>query len=135
MPKTGEADYAGLATVSADQAIYSYWLPLSGVVDLHANFGDGTITGNITKNTDGETLTTIGDISLTAGTIVGNGFSGAATGKPTAGAKYDISGAKGVFHGNFFGPSAVEAGGTFNLSDKGMKTFIAGSFGTRQVSH
>jgi hypothetical protein len=143
VPTTGSATYTGgalgVASLNSSSASYLF----SGIATLNAVFSSGTISGAITgiNAYSGQTNSpagTLNDIDLTGGTISGNGFAGSASTSSTAGTAANFSGATGSFRGNFFGPAAQEAGGTFNLTNTtttGTTTtnaLISGSFGAHR---
>lgn len=143
VPTTGSATYTGgaLGVASLNSSSTSYLF--SGIATLNAVFSSGTISGAITgiNAYSGQTNSpagTLNDIDLTGGTISGNGFAGSASTSSTAGTAANFSGATGSFRGNFFGPAAQEAGGTFNLTNTtttGTTTtnaLISGSFGAHR---
>jgi C-lobe and N-lobe beta barrels of Tf-binding protein B len=145
MPTSGSATYSGGATgyvlqpstINSNNAAQFY-----GSSSLTANFGTGAITGAITGieaygvSGSGSTqpaLGTINDINL-AGTISGSAYSGTAAASATAGTAFDISGATGTLKGAFYGPSADETAGVFNLSGGPNSTTLVGSFGAKQAA-
>lgn len=138
VPTTGSATYTGGATGVATLNSSSTGYPFNGTATLNAVFSSETITGAITNITAygiGQPNTVSGslnDIELTAGTISGNGFAGMASTSSTAGTAANTSGATGSFRGNFFGPAAQEAGGTFSLTNTSPNISISGSFGTHK---
>ena len=67
-------------------------------------------------------------------TISGNGFAGTATTVATPGAAIALTGAGGAqltgeLAGNFFGPTAEEAGGVIRLGDPGGAQIVGGFAG------
>lgn len=102
--------------------------------NLTANFGSGTVTGNIQGAvrfglSNGANL----QLDVTGGTISGNGFSG---GLVKSGAS-DLNATNGQITGNFYGVNAAEIGGTISadLSGGSMPEPAAASgyfYGTKQ---
>jgi hypothetical protein len=136
MPTTGSATYSGgavgyiVATTGPNNAGQFY-----GTSNLTANFATGGITGSISginaysvqNNGSGATpLGTVNTIGLAA-TISGSNFTGTTNVTGGAGTAFDISGATGSLSGSFFGPSAQEVAGVFDLS--GTTTQVIGSLG------
>ena len=142
VPSTGSANYSGktdgAVVFNAKSTAYTF----SGNAALAANFGTGTITGSLTGlnaysvgNSSGQTnVGTLNDINLTSGTISGDAFSGNAAAAATSGSAANLSGLSGSFRGNFFGPSAQEAGGTLYMTSGSGSSMVLleGSFGTKQ---
>lgn len=139
IPTTGSLTYTGnaqgLATIgtAGSTSIAAF----SGLTSLTANFATNAVTGSIssvrTSALNGTTLTgTMNDILLTGGTISGNSIlNGVATAGVNAGTGINITGVKGTFGGGFYGPSAAEIAGTFNLNTPATIQVI-GSFGTHR---
>lgn len=139
MPTTGTASYTGSAVGAVDLTSTGAVYTFGGTASLNANFGSNSITGGITGNQAYSTgnssgnptaAGTINDINLTGGTISGNAFSGTATASSTAGTAGNIAGSSGTFRGNFYGSSAQEVGGTFNMT--GTNAIVGGSFGAHK---
>ena len=143
MPTTGSATYSGGATgyVLQPSNINSNNVgAFYGTVSLTANFGSGAITGSITGiqaygvgGTAAPLLGTVNNIGLSA-TISGSGYSGTTSVTGTAGTAFDISGATGKITGAFYGPSAAETAGVFDLSGGPNSTTLTGSFGAKQAA-
>jgi hypothetical protein len=138
VPTTGSANYSGVAIGVAVLNQSSTGYLFNGIATLSAIFSSNTISGgisNIKAFTAGQSNTPVGTlnaVNFTGGTISGNGFAGSASTSSPAGTAADISGASGTFRGNFFGPAAQEAGGTFSLSNTTTNAIISGSFGTHK---
>jgi transferrin binding protein len=138
VPVTGSATYTGgaLGIAVLNQSSTGYLF--NGIATLTAIFSSDTISGAITSinaYSTGQPNTPVGtlnSINFTSGTIGGNGFAGSASTSSTAGTAADISGASGTFRGNFFGPAAQEAGGTFGLTNSTTNAIISGSFGAHK---
>lgn len=131
MPTTGSASYsggtAGYAFVSG--AGYAF----KGDASMNADFGHGTITGQMTNLQTtalaGGAGGSMNDIAL-AGSITGSAISGTATpGSPT-GKSVNIGATSGTFGGSFNGPAAQEVSGTYKMSGGGDS--VLGSFGAHQ---
>lgn len=96
-------------------------LRLSGDVSMNADFGAGTVNGNIGNLTirDPGTTTdvaTSGSIAMDTAPISGNGFSGTLTPSGTfAGPTSTLTVSNGTYAGKFFGPNADQVGGTIGL--------------------
>ncbi len=132
MPTTGSATFSGQARGLFFTSSVAGMIT-DGVVRLVANFAANTIAGTVTNLTtdsvfgfpDGQ----LNDIYLTGGTITGATFAGTALPGPSPSfPRQDIYGATGTFGGQFNGPNAVEASGTFALFDGRSRTRIAGAF-------
>jgi hypothetical protein len=122
VPTTGSATFAGsvVGKVMYPAAASENGVgvaDLTGSASLQANFGSGSITGNLTGMMAG--AVPWNSVSL-AGSISGgqNSFSGtsAATSDPGNGTSLSAS-ATGTFAGMFFGPTAQELGAVWTLSD------------------
>lgn len=125
VPTTGTATYRGSVIGEAfhppvgQQSGASYYA-LSGDATFQANFGSGTITGNltnmITTSFEGDTAPW-NSVSL-LGAISGGNFSGtsAASSAPTSSGALSGS-ATGTFAGMFFGTNAQELGAVWTLHD------------------
>jgi hypothetical protein len=135
MPTTGSGTFNGGATgFVVRDSTGDTSLSFNGTAAFTANFGTRTVTGTISAITADTVSTgagagTIGSISLT-GTINGAAFSGTALGNPLLGAAADIGGATGTFGGQFYGPAAQEAAGSFALAKPDLT--VIGSFGVRR---
>jgi hypothetical protein len=138
VPTTGSATYTGGATGVAVLNASNTGYPFNGTATLNAVFSSETITGAVTNINaysiaqPSNSVGTLNDIDFTAGTISGNGFAGTASTSSTAGTAATTSGATGTFRGNFYGPAAQEAGGTFSLTNSSPSISISGSFGTHK---
>jgi hypothetical protein len=141
MPTTGTASFSGGAVgyvVKGGTGGEFY-----GTSTLTANFatGGGTVTGTISNinvySFNNNTLSgTMNDISINA-TIAGAGntkaeYSGTATAQGAAGTAVDITGATGPLKGAFYGPTAQETAGTFQMSGGGAQ--VLGSFGAKPAT-
>ena len=153
MPRTGLATFTGGAVGYVVQSAASnvagnnvgrFW----GTSVLNANFATNALTGSITGinaysvsggGSAGTTQTSLGsvnNINLT-GTISGSSFTGTTSASSTAGTAFNIAGATGSLSGGFYGPTAQEAAGVFNLSTTTsgtLTTTVLGSFGAKQQS-
>ncbi len=146
MPSSGSASYAGAAAgyVTVANTPGEFYAPAT----LNANFATGAVTGTIGSTTSGITVYAVGGgsgntvsgtmnaIGITA-SIGGAGataseYSGTVSAMSTAAASIDISGATGPIKGGFYGPSAVETAGTFQLSGAGVQ--VVGSFGAKTAT-
>ncbi|MEO7133296.1 MAG: transferrin-binding protein-like solute binding protein [Vicinamibacterales bacterium] len=133
VPTSGSATYNGSVVgkvIFPDAGAHGVGVYyLNGDVSLAANFGSGSITGNLTNMTSGQgpwnSVSLLGSISGSQ-----NAFSGtsAATSAPANAAAMSGS-ASGTFAGMFFGPSAQELGAVWTLFD-GSST-ATGSFGAK----
>ncbi|MFN3973130.1 MAG: transferrin-binding protein-like solute binding protein [Gemmobacter sp.] len=104
-----------------------------GDVNMAANFGAGTISGqitNITRQAPGGTqLGVAGSVSMDPTTINGNGFAGTLTPNATLLTSTGISGASGTYGGTFYGPAGQQVGGTMTLSGtEGATGFVSTGF-------
>jgi hypothetical protein len=135
LPTTGTATYAGSATGRIMGAGVFDPLSFTGTTTLNADFAARTISGTVgnirTANRAGTVTGIMNSIALTGGTFDGVGFSGtaAATAAP-AGTTFDITGATGQFGGQFYGPNAAEAAGSFAV--KTPTANVIGSFGAKR---
>jgi hypothetical protein len=98
---------------------------LTGDASLQANFGNGSITGNLTNMRAGgmpwNSVSLMGSISGGQ-----NAFSGTSAATSAPGGIASMNGsATGTFAGMFFGPSAQELGAVWTLHD-----FTATAIGT-----
>jgi len=101
MPRTGTASYSGPL-----RGIYVQGTTLanvSGLAQLAADFGAGTVRADLTLNRSGFSTLLVGG----NGTISSARFAGNLAG----------SGFTGTFDGGFFGPQAAEMGFSFIMSD------------------
>jgi len=141
MPTTGSATYTGGAAgyvVKGGTGGEFY-----GTSSLTANFatGGGTVTGsisniNVYSFNNNALMGTMNSISISA-TISGAGnsaaeYSGTTSAQAGAGTAFDITGATGSIKGGFYGPSAQETAGTFQMSGGGAQ--IVGSFGAKTAA-
>ncbi len=141
MPTTGTATYSGGATGFVLQPIANNSNNVGqfyGTSSLTANFSTGSISGSITGinaygvNGGNTLLGTVNNIGLSA-TISGSTFAGTANVTGSAGTAFDIAGATGTLKGGFYGPSANEVAGVFNLTGGANNTTLMGSFGAKQA--
>lgn len=132
MPTTGSGTFTGRAAGVYDTFGTNADVTFSGDLTLSANFAarsvGGVISGITTRSVNSATTGTMGNIVMGGGSISGAFFSGTANG--VGGGSTDISGLTGPFAGAFYGPSASEASGTFNIT--GSTGNVIGSFGTRR---
>jgi hypothetical protein len=125
VPMSGTATYRGSVNGEAfhpDAAGIdgTDFYQLSGDASLQANFGSGTIAGNltnmITRSFEGET-SPWNSVSL-LGSISGGQFSGTSGVTSAPANSGSLSGAAtGTFAGMFFGPNAQELGAVWTLYD------------------
>jgi len=149
MPTTGTATFAGAAAGTvASGTSGEFYAPAT----LTANFATNAVRGTIGTAANGITVYGVGNgnnntptgtmnaIAITA-TIGGAGnsaaeYSGtvAALANPTSPANslISIAGATGAIKGAFYGPTAQESAGTFQLSGIGMQ--VVGSFGVKTAT-
>ena len=134
VPTTGAATYTGsvrgeVILPQAGRENGVNYGALSGDATLFANFGTGTITGNllnmVSTDFDGNKLPW-NSVSL-SGTLSGqNMFSGTSMATSAPGNSVSLRGtATGTFAGAFFGPRGQELGAVWTLSDG-----IGAAFGT-----
>lgn len=141
VPGTGTATYTGGAVgmASTNAAAGGF----VGDSSLTANFGTGQVAGSITNikvsaanDVNHVNAGTMNDITLTGATIAGSNFTGGTTAAgATAGTYMNITGATGAagsFGGQFAGPTANEAAGTFKLTGGANSAQVIGSFGVKQ---
>lgn len=128
VPTTGTATFQGLTLggyVDPQGNAYT----ATSAATLNTNFSSRTISYS-TSNTqkfDGSTglqnaaanINLSGTLSYNSGT---NSFTGAVT---------TTDGMTGTARGQFYGPSATEAGGTFGMTGGGVKTYV-GAFGAKR---
>lgn len=121
MPSTGTAIYSGAFTGTYTSSSGSF-SPTFGAISSTVNFGSrtGSISApSVTFDNDTSSAT----FGFSGGiTVSGSAFSGIVT---------DNRGTAGSIQGAFFGPSAVEMGGTFSIRGIGLDSHI-GSFGMSQ---
>lgn len=93
---------------------------VNGDLSMAANFGAGTISGqidNLDGNGPGQANAPIaGSIAMDQTTITGNGFAGTITPDATFLAATGTSGVSGNYGGTFYGPAASQVGGTMTLT-------------------
>ena len=88
---------------------------LFGDASLQANFGSGSISGDLTNMHSG--FGTWNSVSL-LGNISGGNFTGTSAATSAPGTPGSLSGsATGTFAGMFFGPNAQELGAVWTLYD------------------
>jgi len=138
MPTTGTGSYAGGATGFVVQAAgpnAGLAGQFYGTSSISADFATGAVTGSITGINSygvggGSLQGSVNDIGL-SGTISGSAFTGTTSVTGAAGSAFDIAGATGGVKGGFFGPTANEVAGVFNLSGGANGTTLLGSFGAK----
>jgi hypothetical protein len=135
VPTTGTAAYTGFMNGFYGEAGTGTGFYLDGTAALTANFGSNAVQANFTNISASKFFgvsggaTTFRSFSANA-TIAGNGFSGTAS---NAGLSIDGIGPEmsGTITGNFYGPSAQEVGGVFQLNGDDGSTAI-GAFAAKQ---
>ncbi|MBL8631098.1 MAG: transferrin-binding protein-like solute binding protein, partial [Rhodospirillaceae bacterium] len=135
VPTAGTATFTGGATGFLYGATTADSLAIQGNATLNVDFAARTVSGGISSITassvTGNTQAgTIGNITLSAGTISGATFTGTATGTALTGAVQDINASTGQFGGAFYGPNAQEAAGSFALT--GPNRSVVGAFGVKR---
>ena len=144
MPTSGSASYSGGAVGYVQQPFANNPTNVAqfyGTSSLTANFGTGAVSGSVTGinaysvDNGGGTQTLLGTVNNIglSGTISGAHFSGTTSVTGTAGTAFDISGATGTVTGGFYGPSANETAGVFNVRGGTNNTMLMGSFGAKQA--
>lgn len=132
---SGSADYTGDTRLSAQVGTDLY--ELTGTASVAATFGtDGTVTTTLTglsgqkmpSLADATVISDAGTLTLAGASITATSFAGG-----TSAATDDVfalSGKQTTIHaGEFFGPDATEAGGTFVIDDTSDgTTVIQGDF-------
>ena len=104
---TGRVAYANSQSVGVDY--------LTGKASLQANFGSGSISGDLTNMQSG--YGPWNSVSL-LGSISGGNFTGTSAATSAPGTPSSMSGsATGTFAGMFFGPTAEELGAVWTLYD------------------
>ena len=129
MPTTGSATFNGRMIGQVIPAGTAEVHPLTGDVELTADFAGGGIDGTITveQATFNESLSLDGAIHSGS-----NRFDGAVTAGPAgdSAAMSFSEGAEGDFDGRFFGPAAEEVGGAWSIEQDGRVG--VGAFGGRE---
>ncbi|MBL8628102.1 MAG: transferrin-binding protein-like solute binding protein [Rhodospirillaceae bacterium] len=134
MPPTGTASFSGGASGLAgtnrnDTLRFKGDATLS--VDFAARSVSGGITGITTERLSSTTQTgKLGNITFSGGTITGAAFTGLAAAPTLTGTASNIVSTSGTFGGQFYGPNAQEAGGTFAMTGSGWS--IIGAFGVKK---
>ena len=130
MPQTGTARYEG--TIYGNMVRQNDVQTLRGGFDMETDFATGDLTMTMDANIayrNGEGVTEFIDYATFGGTgdIDGAAFSGVMDGTVDRGAGDDAQDVlTGTFDGEFFGPTAQEAGGTFEFT--GADAVAAGAF-------
>jgi C-lobe and N-lobe beta barrels of Tf-binding protein B len=136
MPKNVTATYTGIYSGFAFQpgAYYAQ----AGNANLTANFGSGTVTGQVSNLTqqNGTTnvVTNAGYGIAMNGTISGGNYNGTAAYTTTTGAAAGTV-SSSTFAGGFFGPQAAETTGALAIkgtAPSGVATTVVGSFGAKK---
>lgn len=122
MPKTGSvtytAQYGGTILAAGDYG------NIGGTGTVNADFATGKVESNFNGNAAFAVNRNSGAFNFTSSASIasgGNSYSGTATGTPTSLA----SGMSGTLSGGFFGPGAVETGGSFKLEGNNLKAIGA----------
>lgn len=112
-PTTGFNDYNNDVTT------------VRGDASLTANFGSGTVAGNVTNlgirapnniNPTGSYAGVAGNLTLGTANINGNGFTGGMSGDADFNANIATLDASSTYSGTFFGPAAEEVAGGVNMT-------------------
>jgi hypothetical protein len=128
MPKTGTANFTGLASASVFKPASGTILEtsISGNANLSADFSSGQVTGALTQMKQYDGLGTSpyhflqwNDVSLNASIAPGsNRFSGSTAATSAPGTGFSLAGsATGHIDGAFYGPAAQNLGAVWSLSD------------------
>lgn len=135
VPTTGTASYAGFMNGFYGEGGTGTGFYLDGTAALTANFGSNSVQASFTNISASEFFGVSGGStkfrSFNANaTISGNGFSGTASnvGLPVDGIGPDMD---GTIIGHFYGPSAQEIGGVFQLNGDDGSTAV-GAFAAKQ---
>jgi hypothetical protein len=134
VPTTGSASYTGFMNGIYGEGGTGTAFLLDGVAALTANFGSNSLQANFTNISASEFCFTCGGQAFRSfsanATISGNGFSGTASnvGLPVDGIGPDMD---GTIIGHFYGPSAQEVGGVFQLNGDDGSTAV-GAFAAKQ---
>jgi len=128
MPKTGVANFAGLASASVFKPASGTIVEtsVSGNANLSADFSSGKVTGTLTQMKQYDGLGTSpyhflqwNDVSLNASIAPGSSrFSGSTAATSAPGTGLSLAGsATGHIDGAFYGPAAQNLGAVWSLSD------------------
>lgn len=103
-------------------------------LNMTANFGSGTISGQMTnfevRGQDQPGVNIAGTISMDETSINGNGFSGTLTPDAALLAASQNSSLSGTYGGSFYGPEGEQVGGTLAISGMGDEgdSFVGAGF-------
>lgn len=131
MPVSGSATFTGSALGVYAIGLFGSGSFSSDSVKLVADFQTGRIAGSIANLAvlDVSVPSRLNDLYLSTGTISGASFTGSITaGANASDSSLDFAGTTGSFNGQFNGPNAAEAGGTFLLTNEQLALRLAGSF-------
>ncbi len=128
IPKTGTAEFSGLASASVFKPVSGTILEtsISGNADLSANFSSGQVTGALTQMKQYDGMGTQpyhflqwNDVSLNASIAPGTSrFSGNTAATSAPGTGFSLAGsATGHIDGAFYGPATQNLGAVWSLSD------------------
>ncbi|MEB3414621.1 transferrin-binding protein-like solute binding protein [Alteriqipengyuania sp. WL0013] len=107
LPRAGNATYSGIVVAEGTNANTGYTGTVSGISEIAADFGAGTMTLWLSLVQDDAGSTAIGDF-LFNGQIANNGFGGSVDSDAS-------NGAIGQMRGAFFGADANEYGAVFDV--------------------
>jgi C-lobe and N-lobe beta barrels of Tf-binding protein B len=135
MPKNVTATYTGIYQGTAFQpgAVYAQ----AGNANLSANFGSGTVSGqvsNLTQINSAGTITNAGYGISMNGTISGGNYNGTAGYTTTTGAAAGTV-SSSTLAGGFYGPQAAETAGALAIkgtTPTGTATTVVGAFGAKK---
>jgi hypothetical protein len=135
LPKNVTATYTGIYQGTAFQpgAVYAQ----AGNANLSANFGSGTVSGqvsNLTQINSAGTITNAGYGIAMNGTISGGNYNGTAGYTTTTGATGGTV-STSTLAGGFFGPQAAETAGALAIKGTtpgGVATTTVGAFGGKK---
>lgn len=132
MPISGKGRYSGhLAGFFAVPGTFG--TISDGDVQFEVDFASLTVAGTIRNITGVKGRTpnpTLAPERLNDIALSGVFRNGTATALATPGVTYDLQGASGTLSGQFYGPGAVEAGGSINMTGPG--TMLQGAFAAKQ---